>query len=143
MSTATGTPKTSGNSRSTALRWSCSSRLTKWRSRWSVAPSVVMILLLASRSVHAQADGSQLGSVQFTNVTAAAGIKFVHYRGNDGIPINREIFGPGICVADFDGDGFQDIYFVNGRDLYGRGILASNALYRNNGGGTFSDVTEK
>ena len=109
---------------------------------WSGAAEVALMLLLAC-SAHAQTDGSQLGSIQFTNVTAAAGINFVHYRGNDGIPINREIFGPGICVADFDGDGFQDIYFVNGRDLYGRGISARNALYHNNGNGTFSDVTAK
>jgi enediyne biosynthesis protein E4 len=79
--------------------------------------------------------------VRFTNATAAAAIKFVHFRGNNGIPINLEIFGPGVCVADFDGDGYQDIYFVNGRDLYGRGISASNALYHNNGEGTFTDVT--
>src|SRR5205807_968133 len=51
--------------------------------------------------------------------------------------------GPGVCVADFDGDGYQDIYFVNGRDLYNRGITVSNALYRNNGNGTFTDVTDK
>src|SRR5581483_294905 len=40
-------------------------------------------------------------------------------------------------------DGWQDIYFVNGRDLYNRGVSASNALYRNNGDGTFTDVTAK
>jgi enediyne biosynthesis protein E4 len=45
-------------------------------------------------------------------------------------------------VADFDGDGFPDIYFVNGRDLYNRGIAVRNALYRNNGDGTFTDVTD-
>ncbi|HEX8880468.1 MAG TPA: VCBS repeat-containing protein [Candidatus Acidoferrum sp.] len=67
----------------------------------------------------------------------------MHFRGNDGIPINREIFGPGVRVADYDGDGYQDIYFVNGRDLYQRGISARNALYRNNGDGTFTDVTER
>src|SRR5207248_2190348 len=78
---------------------------------------------------------------QFTNVTDKAGIKFVHYPGNKGIAIIREVFGPGLCVADFDGDGWQDIYFVNGRDLYGRGISASNAIYHNNGDGTFTDVT--
>lgn len=82
-------------------------------------------------------------SVHFTNITDAAGIKFVHFKGNKGISINREEFGPGVCVADFDGDGWQDIYFVNGRDLYNRGITVRNALYRNNGNGTFTDVTEK
>ncbi len=51
--------------------------------------------------------------------------------------------GPGLCVADFDGDGWTDIYFVSGRDLYNRGISARNALYHNNGDGTFTDVTEK
>jgi hypothetical protein len=46
-------------------------------------------------------------------------------------------------VADFDGDGWQDIYFVNGRDLYDRGITVRNALYHNLGDGTFVDVTDK
>jgi hypothetical protein len=89
------------------------------------------------------AQDARPSRIEFTNVTAAAGIKFVHFKGNKGISINREEFGPGVCVADFDGDGWQDIYFVNGRDLYNRGISVSNALYRNNRDGTFTDVTEK
>src|SRR4051794_28456571 len=91
--------------------------------------------------VFAQEGGKT--EIQFTNVSAKAGINFRHFKGNDGISINREEFGPGVCVADFDGDGWQDIYFVNGRDLYGRGIAAANALYKNNRDGTFSDITEK
>ena len=51
--------------------------------------------------------------------------------------------GAGCAVFDFDGDGFPDIYLVNGRDLYANRPGIRNALYRNNGDGTFTDVTEK
>ena len=107
---------------------------------------IILVYLVTAKNhghnaLHAQT--SQPASIQFTDVTAASGIKFVHFKGNEGISINREEFGPGVCVADFDGDGWQDIYFVNGRDLYGRGIAVRNALYRNNGDGVFTDVTER
>ena len=79
---------------------------------------------------------------EFSDITAAAGIHFTHFKGNDGVSINLEEFGPGVCVSDYDKDGWQDIYFVNGRDRYNRGISVKNALYRNNGNGTFTDVTD-
>ena len=103
----------------------------------------VVCLLTASVRISSHAQVQQLIPIEFTNSTAATGIKFVHYKGNNGMAVIREEFGPGVCVADFDGDGFQDIYFVNGRDLYNRGISVRNALYHNNGDGTFTDVTEK
>jgi hypothetical protein len=43
-------------------------------------------------------------------------------------------FGMGVAAADFDGDGYVDLYITN----YG-----PNILYRNNGNGTFTDVTDK
>ncbi len=43
-------------------------------------------------------------------------------------------FGMGAAAADYDADGWQDLYVTN----YG-----SNILYRNNGNGTFTDVTER
>jgi hypothetical protein len=43
--------------------------------------------------------------------------------------------GAGLAVADFDGDGFDDIYFLN--------QFGTNALYRNKGDGTFEDVTRE
>ena len=89
----------------------CSAR--PWDRRWL---PVAVIVLLASCSAAAQSDGARPGSIQFTNVTAAAGIKFVHYRGYEAIPINREIFGPGVCVADFDSDGLPGIYNEQNRN---------------------------
>ena len=79
----------------------------------------------------------------FMDVTRSAGITFTHFKGDNGISTILEEAGPGVCVADFDGDGLPDAYFVNGRDLYGRGIVTRNALYRNKGQFTFEDVTEK
>jgi len=91
----------------------------------------------------ASAGPAPSSPIRFTDVTEKSGIHFTHFKGNKGISINLEEFGPGVCVADFDGDGWQDIYFVNGRDRYDRGIAVRNALYRNNRDGTFTDVTDK
>ncbi len=87
-------------------------------------------------------SASTAAPTEFTDITSAAGIRFTHFKGNDGVSINLEEFGPGVCVSDYDKDGWQDIYFVNGRDRYNRGINVKNALYRNNGNGTFTDVTD-
>src|SRR2546423_15108617 len=100
-------------------------------------------MLVGINAIPVLAQSAPLVSIQFTNVTASAGIKFTHFKGNSGISINREEFGPGLCVADFDGDGWQDIYFVNGRDVCNRGIAARHALYRNSGNGMFTDITDK
>jgi enediyne biosynthesis protein E4 len=87
--------------------------------------------------------GDPAAAVTFSDVTRQSGIGFVHFKGNKGTPTILEETGPGVCVADYDGDGYPDIYFVNGRDLYDRGISVRNALYHNNGDGTFTDVTVK
>src|SRR5437764_1340100 len=88
--------------------------------------------IASAASVTASGEGA---AVQFTNETKAAGIEFRHYKGEKDISTILEEAGPGVCVADFDGDGYQDIYFVNGRDRYGRGVQTRNALYRNNRNG--------
>jgi hypothetical protein len=54
-----------------------------------------------------------------------------------------EQIGPGCALLDYDNDGWLDLYFVNGRDRYGRGRKLQNALYRNNRDGTFADVTNQ
>jgi hypothetical protein len=81
-------------------------------------------------------------AVQFHDVTRAAGITFVHQKGSRGVPTILEEAGPGVCVADFDSDGFPDIYFVNGRSQSRGSGEFTNALYRNQGDGTFRDVTK-
>jgi enediyne biosynthesis protein E4 len=81
--------------------------------------------------------------LQFADVTAAAGITFVHSKGRKGAATILEEAGAGVCVADFDSDGWQDIYFVNGGDRLAGGPASRNALYRNNRDGSFTDVTDR
>src|SRR6185312_15028956 len=105
--------------------------------------SAVVLSLLFLGKIAISQSVAPVGNAKFTDTTKAASISFVHFKGNQGTAINLEEFGPGACVADFDGDGWPDIYFVNGRDRYNRGISVQNALYRNNKDGTFTDVTDK
>src|SRR4051794_4158848 len=82
-------------------------------------------------------------ATQFLDITRAAGIDFVHHKGNQGVPTILEEAGPGGCGAHYDGGGYTGIYFGNGRDLHGHEGHIREPLYRNNGDGTFRDVTEQ
>jgi len=57
----------------------------------------------------------------FTDVTEKAGLRHTGW-------------GQGVCVGDYDNDGFEDLYVT----YYGK-----NVLYHNNGKGSFTDVSEK
>ena len=64
-----------------------------------------------------------LGKGKFEDVTARARVdNFGHW-------------GMGACAADYDNDGRTDLFVTN--------AFSRNVLYRNNGDGTFTDVTEK
>lgn len=82
-------------------------------------------------------------SVQFNEVTAAAGIHFQQVDGRSGQKYFVETLGAGAAWFDYDNDGDLDLYFVNGADLPGMRseMPPTNALYRNNGDSTFTDVT--
>jgi hypothetical protein len=81
--------------------------------------------------------------VTFTDVTAAAGIKFVHNSGRAGQKLLPETLGSGCAFFDADGDGRLDIFLVNSRDWQPRGRHSRSALYKNNGDGTFTDITSR
>ena len=86
-------------------------------------------------------------SVRFTDVTEAAGIHFKHENGARGRKLLPETMGGGCAFLDFDGDGHQDLLFVNSQrwawdeSAADAGPQPTMALYRNDGTGKFSDVT--
>ena len=87
------------------------------------------------------------GPVIFKDVAASAGLtKWHHTAGNRVKKLLLEAKGPGVCLIDYDNDGWLDIYLVSGSTfeaLAGKAPAPHAALFRNNHDGTFSDVTEK
>jgi hypothetical protein len=86
---------------------------------------------------------------KLVDVTQQVGISFVHSIGDDDMTNLIESNVAGCAFFDYDGDRDLDVYLVNGAYVEGishvrgrknKGKL-SNALYRNNGDGTFTDVT--
>jgi len=84
------------------------------------------------------------GPIEFTDVTAQAGIHFKHNTGAFGKKYLPETLGTGCAFLDYDNDGWQDILLVNSMDWpehkTGKSFLA---LYHNNQDGTFTDVTRQ
>jgi len=79
------------------------------------------------------------------DVTASTGIDFRHTDGGCGRRYIMETVSAGLALFDYDGDGWIDIYFLNGAPLGGSeaGTTPRNALYRNLGNWKFEDVSQQ
>jgi hypothetical protein len=84
------------------------------------------------------------GPIQFTDVTAQAGINFKHNSGAFGKKYLPETLGSGCAFLDYDNDGWQDILLINSMNWPGHpGTRSYPALYHNNHNGSFTDVTKE
>jgi hypothetical protein len=82
----------------------------------------------------------------YRDLSSKAGIDMVIRSGIPEKPFLVEGITGGVCLFDYNNDGRLDIYFVNGSNsgAYLANTTAySSRLYRNNEGGTFSDVTKQ
>ena len=98
-----------------------------------------------SRGAAAPSRARASGTIEFRDVTKQAGIHFKHNSGAFGKKYLPETMGSGVCVLDYDNDGWQDILFVNSMDWPGHKGATNTypALYHNNRDGTFTDVTRE
>ena len=101
----------------------------------------------------ANAMAAKQPGIRFEDASDQAGIHFVHSFGSRQLGSLLEGTGAGCIWFDYNNDGLPDLYVVNGRPLddsmHPYPLLEKpatpphNHLYRNNGDGTFTDVTEK
>ncbi len=86
-----------------------------------------------------------LPKVKFVDITKESGIGFVHYNGALGEKLLPETMGAGVAFLDYDHDGDPDLFFVNSSYWPGHvtNPAPTQALYRNDGKGHFTDVTKE
>jgi hypothetical protein len=108
----------------------------------------IPVLFLAAMA----ADQHGTPPIRFEEVSAQAGIQFTHSFGAEKLGTLIESTGGGAVWFDYNNDGLLDLYVVSGRPL-GKGMQPyplrkppenppHNHLYRNDGAGKFTDVTD-
>ena len=103
-------------------------------------PQILTLLLLTIGTSAAQLP-------TFVNVTEEAGIQFRHNNGKTEHKHIIETMGSGVVFFDYDTDGDMDLYFVDSGPIPQathdpQQAKHGNILYRNDGDGRFTDVTE-
>jgi len=102
-------------------------------------PLVLVLAISTSPLSQSRAPG-----IHFVDITKTAGLAFTHYSGSSGKKYLPETLGPGVAFIDYNGDGWQDLFFTNGKDWPGqRRRSPTLQLFRNNKDGTFTNVSRE
>src|SRR5713101_793556 len=116
---------------------------TYYYRHFKLVPALLSLILNLPVITSAQAAKP---NVTFAEVPASkSGITWVHNNAHSSERYLPETVGAGCAFLDYDNDGWMDIYLVNSgpSDFYTPGTPLKNALYHNNGNGTFTDVTDQ
>src|SRR5215475_6712931 len=107
--------------------------------RPAILPLILLLLVPAGGSPPAS-------GIRFEEIASKAGLNFTTQNSPTPNKNQIETMVAGVALFDYDGDGYLDIYLVNGAaipSLKKETSAYSNRLYHNNHDGTFTDVTER
>jgi hypothetical protein len=115
----------------------------------TIEPQIFLVGALANARLFGQ-GGPKLPA--FAAVAAQSGVRFVNQASHTSQKYLPESMVGGVAMLDYNKDGHLDLFFVNGAALADPMTAGQrpdkfharfwNRLYRNNGDGTFTDVTE-
>ncbi|MGO8759692.1 MAG: CRTAC1 family protein [Terracidiphilus sp.] len=94
----------------------------------------------------AGSEVSQPSQIRFEEIAAKSGLNFITNNCATANKNQIETMVAGVALLDYDGDGYLDIYLVNGAEIPSLEKVSPaywNRLFHNNHDGTFTDVTEK
>lgn len=125
-----------------ALRTSRSTKRAQlWGRLWLTLAGAVGVLIAQDAL-----GRDEIPSVRFSDITKESGITFVHSNGSYGEKLLPETMGGGVAFLDYDGDGSQDLLFINSCSwpwhVPEDHSAPTMALYRNDGRGRFTDTTK-
>ena len=108
---------------------------------WRTLKYVLCFVVLMFITPHALSQ-----SATFVDATHESGIRFQHAEGSRSSLLPEDM-GSGAGFADIDNDGDLDLYIVNIPGPFkinhsNKPTTSANVLYRNNGDGTFTDITD-
>jgi hypothetical protein len=119
----------------------------------TAASAIPQVIAAKAAAGAPQASSTNAPEIKFEDATDASGIQFTHSFGSEKLGSLLEGTGAGCVWFDFNNSGLPSLYVVNGRPLDDSmhpyplkekpATPPHNHLYRNDGGGHFTDVTEK
>lgn len=114
---------------------------------YKLITTIIFISIFCSQNLSAQSGNDVCKDrkiPQLTDVYKQTKINFVHTSAPEKKYIVESMSG-GVLLIDYDRDGWQDIYFTNAPtvEMALKKEKSKSLLYRNNGDGSFTDVTDK
>ena len=117
-----------------------------------ILPAALPVFFVLGAAISGAAE-DRVALPVFADTRVKAGINFQLLSSRTPQKYLIETMPGGVALLDYDGDGLEDLFFVNGAGLRSpmpagaapdkSGAQYWNRLYHNNGDGTFTDVTEK